>query len=326
MPPINDQNKGSGATAHEPAEIISPIKVRSTRQGDAGSLRRWIGPAALLVCLVSVLTAGGWLIWYLHKIPVSVSRQTEKEITARHQSEDNTTNTQDTAVTTPAPSAEGEASKVAASESPGDVHQEEISKKVLSLMTTGQKFEDQKDYANALAAYQQAYEMDPNDEEAGIAAKRVSDQIREVKYRQALTSGLDALEKKDYDQARQYLLKARSIKPGAREANAALAGLNQTLRRNRITSLKQKGQEAEAAENWQAAQKQYKAILAIDAENDFARQGLDRAQNQMRIMADIRGFIDRPGRLMQKSSLEKARPFSKKRSHSGPEDLDWTSL
>ena len=311
MPPSNDQNRGPGTTEDGTTEIISPLKVHSIRQGDDRSLRRWIGPAVLLLGLVAVLAAGGWLIWYMQRNPVPVSTQAEKETPARRNGEKNVTSTQDKGIATSAASVEAEASKTAGSENSGNVHKEEVSSEVLSLMAKGEKFEVQKDYASALALYGQAYDMDPQYEEAGIAVKRVTDHLTEAKYRQALTAGLEALERKEYDQARKYLSKASSLKPGAREARAALARLNQTLLRNRITSLKRKGQEFEAAENWQAARKQYKSILAIDAENEFARQGISRAQNRIRIMADIQAYVNQPDRLLSKSNLEKAKAVLK---------------
>ena len=312
MPPLNDQNRGAGASKDGPTEIISPLKVHSPHLGDDRSLRQWIGPAALLLCLVTVLAAGSWFIWYLHKNPMPLATQAEKETPAHHSNEENTGSAQDTAVTTSAAPVEAEASKTAGPQSPGNVYKEEVSNEVLSLMANGQKFEVQKDYASALAAYRQAYDRNPQYEEAGIAVKRVTDKIADAKYRQALATGLEALERKDYDRARKYLLEASSVKPDSREAKKALASLNQTLRRIRIASLKEKGQVSEAVEDWQAARKQYESILSIEAGNEFARQGLSRVQDQMRVLTDIQSYVNQPDKLLVKSSLEKAQAVLKK--------------
>ena len=245
-----------------------------------------------------MLTAGGWLIWYLHRNPVPLETQAQTE---------NPSRTKDPEVTTTVLPSADENSKPAGSESTSEDPKEKVSKELLALMATGQEFEQREDYASALAAFRRAYDMDPQYEEAGIAVKRVTLQINEVTYRQALSAGLKALEKKEYGQARKHLIKASSIKPGGREAKDALASLNQTLRRNRISRLKQKGQAAEAAENWEAARRQYDSILAIDTGNAIARQGLIRAQNQIRVMADIQAYVGKPEKLIVNANLEKAR-------------------
>ena len=299
MPPQNNQSIDSGRSGKDDAEVIAPIKVLPTRTGDSGSFRKWAGPVALILCLVTLVVAGSRLIHYLHNNPVSYPQQAQNENPLPATDEAGASTPPDKQVAT-------ETAEQTTPRPEDEVVKRTVSEEVLALMARGRDHESKSEYADARDAYREAYEIDKQYEEAGIALKRVSGRIVERDYRRALSAGLKALEKNEYDQARKYLIKAKSLKPGAGEAPAALAKLNQAVRRNRISSLRQKGQKAEAAENWEAAKSHYADILALEPDNKFASLGVDRAQDQMRVLADIQFFVGRPETLFGKSNLEKA--------------------
>jgi tetratricopeptide (TPR) repeat protein len=290
----------------EVAEVISPLKVHATGTGKGGNSRRWARPAALLLSLAAMVVAGIWLIGYVSQNPVTSAVQTAKE-TAHLPAE------ADRPMAPGDDTGQGaglpieEASKPPAIQpAPDGIQDRQVPDEVLSLMARGQQHERKEEFSLAEEAYRRAYQIDDQYEEAAIAVQRVADRISEEAYRKALAAGMAALKKKDYPAASRHLSRAKSLKPNAPDTSAALAKLDQAVRRDRIEGLKQTGKRAEKAENWQVAEESYASILALDPENPFGRQGVDRARQQMSVLADLQFFMDQPDSLLKKSNLDKA--------------------
>lgn len=287
-------------------EVISPLKVHATGTGEGGHSRRWVWPVALLLSLAILVVTGIWLIGYVSKNPVTSPLRPARE-NARLPAEidrpmaPRDDNTQEAALP-----AEGASKSPATPPATDGIQVHEVSDEVLSLMASGRQHERKEEFSLAKDAYQKAYEFDPQYEEAATALKRVSDKLTERAYRKALAAGMAALEKKEYPAASKHLSRAKSLKPDAADASAALAKLDRVVREDRIARLKQTGKEAEAAENWQAAATTYASILTLDPENPLARQGINRARQQQRVLAEVRIFVDQPDTLLNQSSLDKA--------------------
>jgi tetratricopeptide (TPR) repeat protein len=300
------KTRKSRTSEKEVAEIISPVNVHATGTGGGANSRRWVWPVALLLSLATLVVTGIWLIGYVSKNPVASPVRPAEESPRLPAEIDRPMPPSDGAAQEAALPGEGASKSPATPPATGDIQVREVSDEVLSLMASGRQHERKEEFSLAKSAYRKAYEIDPQYEEAASAIKRVSDQITERAYRKALAAGIAALEKKDYPAASKHLSRAKSLKPDAADASAALAKLDRAVRQDRIARLRQTGQKAEAAENWPAASKTYASILALDPENAFARQGINRARRQMSILAEVRIFTGQPDTLIEQSSLDKA--------------------
>jgi len=306
MPPFSDQDRRPAGAENEDARIISPLKVHPTDAEQDSASKRWIRPAALVAGLAILIAAGVWLIGYLSQNPPLSPVRDEKNPARRSAAADRP---ETPTAPPPRPAADPateESGAPAALPASGDAQVQEVSDEVLSLMDKGRQHERQKEFHPAREAYREAYRIDNQHQAAATAIERVSDKIAEEEYRQALAAGTDLLEKGAYDAARKQLIRAKSLRPGAAEARAALAKLDRTVRRNRIAALKQMGGKAETAEDWQAAQNHYASILALDPDHSYARQGVDRAQQQMRVLTTVRSLVDQPDTLLKKAGRDKA--------------------
>jgi hypothetical protein len=306
MPPVKGQKMGSGTSETEVVQIISPLDVHAAPTADSGSPPRWAIPAVLIFLVLALTVTGAWLIWHLSSLPVPYPQQTDKATrprpadpaTAATSAETTTAQiTGSTQEDAPVPTAP-KVSAIAAS----DRHSEEL----LELMATGSDHESRQELGLAQAAYRKAHVLDQSYQEAGIALKRVTAEITDQQYRQALSEGLKAFAESEYGAAKRHLLQAKSLKPNTLEVQDALARVDKAMLDTRIGALKQSGRAAEQTENWKAAGEHYAGILTLDPGNDFAKQAKARALRHGRIFSEMQFFLNRPDALATVQNLDKA--------------------
>jgi len=177
---------------------------------------------------------------------------------------------------------------------------------VMQLVESGQQHENNKDWAPARDAYQEALSLDPYAQKAQMALNRVQSQIKEERFRQLMSDGLAAFHKNDLELARSNLQKAASLKPESGEVRDALAQVDQAIRLARINSLRQQALASEQSENWETALKSYLAVLKIDKNVQFAVYGKERALEQIGLTKRIHFFLKKPERLESDSQLKNA--------------------
>ena len=142
-------------------------------------------------------------------------------------------------------------------------------------------------WGEALGAYGRIRALDPETpglDQAVAAARR---QQSAARLQSLLSSGFAQLAAGRLSEAESSFKRALAMDP---QNGAALGGLQQIGEQglvNEIERLQRRAGGAETEENWLAAMQAFQAILALDANIQFARAGLARAQAQHEALAAL---------------------------------------
>lgn len=178
---------------------------------------------------------------------------------------------------------------------------------VLSYMTEGDQAREDNDLPKALERYQQALQLDPDFLSAKTAVEKVSSQIAQQHFMEAMSRGYEALDEGNLEKARRAFTQALTIHPNDEAANSALTqARNQMASRWLANSLNQASQ-FEQQEHWQKASDVYQQVLDRDASVIDARVGKIRADARAQLDQQIEKIINQPERLATPAVLTAAR-------------------
>jgi tetratricopeptide (TPR) repeat protein len=177
---------------------------------------------------------------------------------------------------------------------------------VLSLTNKGLAYEKDLELEAARQSFAQAAELDPEWKPAVEGLARVKETIKQTAFDSRMSEGLAALADQDYETARAAFRMAQKLEPGSPEPADGLLQVDQGLRLQRIANLKNKAGSEEKAEEWEAAVDTYKSILDIDANLQFAQQGLAHAQQMSALHEQLKSYIDEPDALSAPATMSRA--------------------
>jgi serine/threonine protein kinase len=177
---------------------------------------------------------------------------------------------------------------------------------VLSLVNQGVEYEKDLELEAALRSFEQAIELDPEWQAAQEGIVRVNATIKQMTFDQRMTEGLTALEQGDYQSARAAFTMARALKPESREPADGLLQVDQGIKLGAIASLERQAHSLESGEQWAAAGSTYEEILKIDANLEFAKEGLSRSRGMEELHKRLSGYIEDPDVLSSPSTMQAA--------------------
>ena len=177
---------------------------------------------------------------------------------------------------------------------------------VATLMNQGEAAEANRDLEAAANAYRQAISLDRAFEPAQAALDRVSEQITTRHFMAAMTRVLVALEAGQTSAAETALAEAHRLRPGDPAVADARARLRSAQARAGLERLRREAAAGVEAEAWTAVAGLYRKALAIDPLAGFAREGLRRAEERVRLHAQFDHYIERPERLYAAEPLANA--------------------
>jgi tetratricopeptide (TPR) repeat protein len=153
------------------------------------------------------------------------------------------------------------------------------------------------EYAQALEVYGNVNNLDPETFglDAALAVARQGSRREQIK--EHLSVGFSALDRGRLSAAKAAFNRALQLDSGN---PVALGGLEQTdekIAGNRIEELRETALAAERAEDWTTALERYAAVLASDANIQFAREGRQRATDQRRAAMALASIIASPEKL-----------------------------
>ncbi len=177
---------------------------------------------------------------------------------------------------------------------------------VLSLTDQGFVFEKDLELEAARQSFAQAVSLDPKWQPAQTGLDRVLGTIRQMEFDQRMTEGLGALAENDFPGARAAFRMAQILKPNSIEPADGLLQVDQGFRLNRIARLERRGRSEERNEAWGTAVETYRDVLQIDANLQFAHQGLDRSLQMVALHEQLEEYIANPDSLSAASTMSKA--------------------
>lgn len=163
--------------------------------------------------------------------------------------------------------------------------------KVLRYMEEGETLEKNGELNKALDRFSQAYSLDKLWLAAKTAKSRVNDKIDNQAFNHQMSLAFSALRESQFEEARTRFGAAQKILP---HSNAPKDGLEQiTIAETQsiIEQHKTASIEAEKAENWTLASKEYENILSIASGTTYASNGLKRAKERLLLENELNKFI-----------------------------------
>jgi tetratricopeptide (TPR) repeat protein len=177
---------------------------------------------------------------------------------------------------------------------------------VIGQMNQGQAAEASSELEAAVLAYGQAAQLDADYEPAQVALQRVTAQINARDYTAAMTRALAALDAGQTTAAARALAEAEHLRPGdpaVRDARQRLQGMRAQAG---LDSLRRQATDRAAGEDWSAAAALYRKALAIDPAAGFAREGLRRAEERIKLHAQFDHYLESPARVYSATPLANA--------------------
>ncbi|MCI0517391.1 MAG: hypothetical protein L0Y45_06115, partial [Woeseiaceae bacterium] len=177
---------------------------------------------------------------------------------------------------------------------------------VMSLTDQGLQYEKDLELDAARLAFEKALELDAGWQPAVSGMERVRIAIREWTFNQRMTEGFDALAAGHYDSARAAFNAAKAIIPESREAADGLLQVDQEVRLQNIRDLESEVEQQVAGEQWELATATYQALLDIDPDLQFAKEGLARANQRVALHNSLASYIGDPDSLSDDLTMQKA--------------------
>lgn len=177
---------------------------------------------------------------------------------------------------------------------------------LLEQLATGAQAEAADDLVRAQAAYQEAVRLDAAYAPAQTALARISRQLEERSFQEAMGRALAALEAGRFTDADTALAEADALQPGTAVVRDTRQRLAQARQRALLTTLKRQAGARVRAEDWPSAVDLYRKALAVDSRVGFARTGLAQAEDRMRLHRQLDHYLDDPDRLSSAEPLANA--------------------
>jgi hypothetical protein len=112
-----------------------------------------------------------------------------------------------------------------------------------------------------------------------------------------ITTGLAALDRRDFVAARDAFRRARALDPGSAAAADGLARAEQGLRLAALLDMRAQAAAEEAREAWREALRLYDEALKLEPSVEFALEGRPRAVRRAELDDRLEGYLGRPERL-----------------------------
>lgn len=177
---------------------------------------------------------------------------------------------------------------------------------LLRLLAAGAQAESANDPAAAQAAYRDAVQLDAAYAPAADALQRVTEQVTDSAYRDAMSRALTALDAGQLQAAGTALQEAAALKPDDPAVRDAQRQLAQASRQARLASLRRQATAKTRNEGWAAATALYRKALGIDAHAGFARDGLAHAEDRLRLHQQLDHYLADPDRVYSEKPLANA--------------------
>jgi len=177
---------------------------------------------------------------------------------------------------------------------------------VITLTEQGFQYEKDLEMEAARFAFEKVLEVDAEWEPAKIGLERVLAAIKRMSFESRMTEGFDALAVGDYRGARAAFNAAKALDSNSAQPVDGLLQVEQESRLANIRRLESQAATLEKDEQWEVSVAVYEEILGIDADLQFAKEGLARSSARAALHATIMGYIEDPDALSAPGTMQRA--------------------
>jgi len=189
---------------------------------------------------------------------------------------------------------------------------------VLAAMARGSTAEADGALEDALAAYREAADIDPEFTRAAERVDVLEAELAERDFKRAMARGYEAFGRGDLSGARQAFEAARRIRPEAPEVAEALADVAGDARAERVRALKDDIARAERSEDWPGALKAYAALAELKVADPGLARARDRAERQAALDAELAELAGDPGQLATEAGRDRLARLKSEARDLGP--------
>ena len=193
---------------------------------------------------------------------------------------------------------------------------------VVRLLRQAKNFELNGDWRDALKGYTAVQAIDPLTDGLELSLQEARIGVTDLQIREHLTQGFAAMDADNYPSARASFRKVLKLKP---DHPIALGGLEQVAERADLTQIERRRQaarQAESAEQWQAAIDAYEAVLKLDSNIQFAKDGKTQAATQLRTQVTLGNIIASPDKLSSSALFSQAKTILNRAEKLQPQGPD----
>ena len=166
-------------------------------------------------------------------------------------------------------------------------------------MKEGSNFVITENFDAAKITYEKVLQIDAKWKPATIALAKVNRAINRISFEMRMSEGFEAINIGDFESARAAFNAAKKYNPQSKEPNDGLLQVNQELRLIKIKELEIEAQHQEKTEQWEIAISTYQAILGLDPDLQFAKEGLSRSSKRAALHLQLQDFIEEPDSLSE---------------------------
>lgn len=177
---------------------------------------------------------------------------------------------------------------------------------VLALSSQARQFESDLELEAARTAFERVLALDPEWLPAQEGLQRVLAAIKQLSFEQRMTEGLEALAAGDFPSARAAFDAAKKLNPSSRQPVDGLIQVEQEIKLQNIRGLQQQAATLTANEQWETAVTVYEDILKIDANLQFAKEGLAASRQRSALHANLQSLIEQPDNLSDPANIQSA--------------------
>ncbi|MCF6225719.1 MAG: hypothetical protein L3J22_05365 [Xanthomonadales bacterium] len=179
-------------------------------------------------------------------------------------------------------------------------------RQVLKLMLSGQQAEITDNLKQAAEAYSAALQLDPYYITAEEGLNRVTTELQRRAFQDAMGQALLNLDKGKFSAAGKALQQAAAIYPDDESLRQATQRLLTDRRQASLNSLRSQSTQLVGKEEWTNAAAKYRKALAIDPKAAFARNGLAKATDKIKLHQQLDHYLADPSRLYSNDPLDNA--------------------
>ncbi len=187
----------------------------------------------------------------------------------------------------------------------------QVRTRLLQLMAAAQQAERAADFSAAQTALRSAVQLDAAYAPAADALLRLTRVITERDFQDAMSRALVELDEGNLTAAGTALAEAARLKPNEAIVGDTQQQLQLAHQQQRLTQLRRQASDKSRSENWSAAAGLYRDVLVIAPNAGFARDGLARAQDRMRLHQQLDYYLDNPTRIYSAQPLANAEQLLK---------------
>jgi len=178
--------------------------------------------------------------------------------------------------------------------------------RVYALLQQGEKFEAEKQYAQAAEAFQKAFALDAMSAAAQEGAARAARLEKETKFATARTAADEAVKRKDWQKAIGEFENALKVYPARSDVQAALRSAKESAHMESVQKAVAKGYAYENQHMWKEARDSYYETLQLEPEQAEAKEGYLRSGTVIRALLEYEKYVEAAEELANKAEFQAA--------------------